>query len=697
MIKVVRRRELFWEPNGWCLVQIGSFLGVNLATKALSCSPNCVRFSDPCSQAPVNLVLRSRTQVTLGVVGHPNFGCIATRKIARFLGKISLTDPCLLLQFEPMITLMAAEATHKLGQVGLSRLLLAQKLHRKFESLRQVVVNINQKRLQKLETLRKNCTKVVPQSEEPATATMKRRESRQSDFSAAFLGDSPKSSSPTVSIKQTFPTESFKKAPRVFVTHVSQTSQPAPAHPSSQKPPTKNGNLRKPVLEFSAPDSVKRECHKEKGAKHSPEKNPPMKFPSPETKKSRVLCGGGKNVSLLFSTGECPQAPFQVTLNAVPAPEEPKRFFNSKTGSGNRKMTEEPKFSKEVSLESTLAAKNNLNDKFFAKMDVSASPQSPTKADSGSSDPISRFQPSPSSLLLEMALTEAPCPQLRPHANSAIFPSSSRAAFLEPCPHKGSQGPIKIEMIVSKASIHSTLESLCGKGIADLVSDLTQQAEKMREPRQQIKLLIQGVVSACHPNHLCEISNYGSCVTGLITPYSDMDLCARSQPRIPRTEVNAFLAKLTSHLAAIPVILTVKHIETAAVPILKLTASIGCSRPTSIDLSVEAGEEGEGQSTAFRTTQFVCECIESYPSFKPVVLFLKYALNLVGLHDTYKGGLNAYGLCVLYLAFLRTKKRGNSTNIGRLARDFLRFLTQEFDYTRHAVYLGFGYDCYGYE
>jgi len=632
--------------------------------------------------------IRSRSRKALGVIGTPTFNYASTRKFGRLLLKMGQENPHLLEELTSLVGLLTSEADQKVGVVGANHRKKARKLRQIFQKTTETIQESIKNRIKCLKSTKKNVTIAAPATDGLSTAAIGRRDSRKSNFSAAFLTNSSECSSPLLPLKQTFPSESFKKAPRVFVSHTTQASS-GPAH--YQKTGGRSSGGRNPRLEFCAPDSSKN-APKERDAKASPEKQGQLKFPSPKNTGRNNHLEGIETFSLQKSLSEVSKVLPTPSVTPVPPSQEPKRFFNSKTGSSNRKLTEEPKLTKEISHQSTQKVTENLNDRFFSKMNTKDASQSPTKLPVSTKTAISSFKPVTAPIRKEADLLKAPCPQLRPHANSAVLPTTALEPVTETITPKMSQGPIKIEMIVSKASINSTLESLAGRGIVEVTEDLMRQADELREPRQEIKRLINEVVSQCHPQHTCDISNYGSCVTGLITPFSDMDLCIKSQPRIPKAEVNAFLATTTTWLAKIPNILTAKHIDTATVPIIKLTASIGSAQPISIDLSVETAEEEEGRSTAFRTTHFVCDCINAYPSFKPVVLFLKYALNLAGLNDTYKGGLNAYGLSVLYLAFLRTKRCQNSTNIGRLTRDFLRFLTLEFDYVRYAIYFGFGYE-----
>ena len=64
-------------------------------------------------------------------------------------------------------------------------------------------------------------------------------------------------------------------------------------------------------------------------------------------------------------------------------------------------------------------------------------------------------------------------------------------------------------------------------------------------------------------------------------------------------------------------------------------------------------------SSAFRTTDFVRQCIDIYPSFFDTILFCKHWLHDKGFFDSYKGGLNSFGFSLIFIAMLSYKKSLN--------------------------------------
>ena len=71
-----------------------------------------------------------------------------------------------------------------------------------------------------------------------------------------------------------------------------------------------------------------------------------------------------------------------------------------------------------------------------------------------------------------------------------------------------------------------------------------------------------------------------------------------------------------------------------------------------IDIVIDKRESISLVSTAFRTTNYIKECVRLYPSFKRNIIFLKYIMGMKSFDIPYKGGMNSYSLSLLYIAFL---------------------------------------------
>jgi len=59
------------------------------------------------------------------------------------------------------------------------------------------------------------------------------------------------------------------------------------------------------------------------------------------------------------------------------------------------------------------------------------------------------------------------------------------------------------------------------------------------------------------------------------------------------------------------------------------------------------------------------------------------------LCNTYIGGLNAYGLCILLVAFLEHKNLEKETDTSKVFFSFIHFICKEFNSMQHVVNLGY--------
>lgn len=496
--------------------------------------------------------------------------------------------------------------------------------------------------------------------------------------------------------QQTFPTDSFKRSTIIlskktsFGSSKTTTCQQFPKN-ISQIPPQKYSQTiaTQEKISFEAKTGLTKTSFDSKVSQPQNSVQKQVKFQSPPKEKKSKLEDKvpsipnqpQKSINLMVTEPTLLGSPQSVKFISPKKEEwdqsefghEPKKFFNSKSSSGYRKMTENLKESsikrKQISLVS-----NNLNSKFFEKIDIDDSAKVAVEI----SEKIDSIEPS-MSLLKPIKILE------QREESSLSTKSPSTLSKLS---------DVKIEKIVSKSSINSAIENLTCKAMNTTIIELKTMASTLLPPRCLIRNALQNLLDISFLGEDLKVREYGSFVTGLLTPFSDMDLCIVTPRKIStRNEANLFLARLQPLLAKIAEISYSKHIDTASVPVIKITAKFEHFSKTEtlhIDLTAEISEENNEISTAFRTTTFICECIEKYPSFLPVVLCLKYVLNLAGLNDSYRGGLNAYGLSLAYIAFLNIKKRLTSTNHGRLLREFIRFLIYEFDPMTEAL-------CFSYQ
>ena len=218
------------------------------------------------------------------------------------------------------------------------------------------------------------------------------------------------------------------------------------------------------------------------------------------------------------------------------------------------------------------------------------------------------------------------------------------------------------------------------------------------------------------PDHNLQLKEFGSMSTKLLTPFSDMDLVLTSTNHLTKEESRELLQILHENIKSQSMVKSSVPILTATVPILKLiidaddafeqknTANENLiveeeksseeiyNKKSKIyfkmDICAEIKNEYNPESSAIRTTEFTLKCVEYYPTFFKNTLLLKFALNCHNLSNSYKGGLNAYGLGLLYVAYLHFSENNVNQNLGESLVGFLDHFSQTFHPNSCAVFFG---------
>ena len=74
-----------------------------------------------------------------------------------------------------------------------------------------------------------------------------------------------------------------------------------------------------------------------------------------------------------------------------------------------------------------------------------------------------------------------------------------------------------------------------------------------------------------------------------------------------------------------------------------------------VDIIVNAIDHVNFQSSSQNTTEIIKHCVKVYPTFLRNIIFLKFFLSYKQLNSSYLGGLNSYGLSLLYVAYIESK------------------------------------------
>lgn len=133
----------------------------------------------------------------------------------------------------------------------------------------------------------------------------------------------------------------------------------------------------------------------------------------------------------------------------------------------------------------------------------------------------------------------------------------------------------------------------------------------------------------------------------------------------------------------------IQLIDTAKVPIIKLTTSPECIRT---DIAVNDDylhapfyfcSEGIAQHSGVAACELVKGYIKKMPGMTSMVLLLKQYLQERGLNNSYTGGLSSYGLTLMVISYLQLF--GAKKNMGLLLIDILDYYGKKFDFNTTGI------------
>ena len=178
-----------------------------------------------------------------------------------------------------------------------------------------------------------------------------------------------------------------------------------------------------------------------------------------------------------------------------------------------------------------------------------------------------------------------------------------------------------------------------------------------RRATQRLISGIKGAIEAAVPD--CTVSLYGSRATGLEEPLSDINMSVVS------SEHKMVLEKRRSNTSH-PTALAAKS-RTAAMLLRLFNQKARFSQPCVIDSevpSMKLHDQLTGLSITLncddieysRPRDFTICLLEESPQVRPLLLVLRHALAIRGLHESHRGGTGTYPLLLMILVALSSSK-----------------------------------------
>ncbi|KDO23197.1 hypothetical protein SPRG_10005 [Saprolegnia parasitica CBS 223.65] len=147
------------------------------------------------------------------------------------------------------------------------------------------------------------------------------------------------------------------------------------------------------------------------------------------------------------------------------------------------------------------------------------------------------------------------------------------------------------------------------------------------------------------------IEAFGSHVTEMYLPTSDIDLIVHDAPKGKQA-----LWTLAQRLEDLGVVSFIEVIDSARIPIVKI---VHAKTNVHMDFSFTT-------TSGLSTADLVMMYMRKYPSFRPLVIVLKYFLLQRGLNETFKGGIGSFLLQLLVVSFLQQYARNHTKSADHL-------------------------------
>jgi len=222
------------------------------------------------------------------------------------------------------------------------------------------------------------------------------------------------------------------------------------------------------------------------------------------------------------------------------------------------------------------------------------------------------------------------------------------------------------------------------KDLLDYQQYIKLEIKKLKGVQTELLELLHTAVEESIPEF--ELKIFGSHATNLCLPWSDLDLVLipkNSYSMATRSNIQ-YLQTLYYNLLEKDWEKTIKFIDTAVIPIIKLT-TIDELNSIQIDLSIQ-----DSKHFGIKCVDLVKLFLNDYIVLEPLVFALKNILKNANLNDPYTGGLSSYGLILMIISFLqREMEKGSSINlsdVGSLLVKFLFYYGCEFEPSSDIIY-----------
>ena len=228
--------------------------------------------------------------------------------------------------------------------------------------------------------------------------------------------------------------------------------------------------------------------------------------------------------------------------------------------------------------------------------------------------------------------------------------------------------------------LHGGMQSRLTRDMQHFLEEVKVQLQQQDPLRQAAIVRMTRLVKTVWPR--AQVKLYGSLVTGLSLPSSDLDfvICLpavhknalavapgvlEGQNAIKQTSQKLLARTLSGELWVDA--RSMKLIERTPVPVIKVSTKASRGRALQLDITFDSpGHHG------LEAVLLISQLVEELPMLRPLAIVLKQFLSHRGLLTSYTGGLSSYGLLLMIARYLQ-EQPSSWGDMGSLLMGFLDF------------------------
>lgn len=213
------------------------------------------------------------------------------------------------------------------------------------------------------------------------------------------------------------------------------------------------------------------------------------------------------------------------------------------------------------------------------------------------------------------------------------------------------------------------------QGLHDEINDFYEYIKpRPSELRMRVEVIQRVMNVVLYHCPYARIESFGSFITGLSLPTSDLDL-------VVFCHVQPSLFSIVEDFKAHDIAMegSVYCVEKTAVPIIKFV-----DKKTQVNVDIIFNRH-----SGLASAEVTCRFVQMYPYLPKLVMVLKQFLVQRSLNEVFKGGISSYSLILMVVSFLQLHPQQATSDLaadlGKLLIEFFELYGKKFNYVKTGI------------